>query len=72
MWIKELIKEILSIIIIPGGLILFYYAPEAKANALIAIISAVVGYWFGTSASSAGKNTVIKDMLERETRTLGT
>lgn len=64
-WLTKNIVPILAlIVVVGGGLIIAYGADTDVKIAVVGIITLVLGFYFGTSASSKTKDTTISNMAK--------
>ena len=62
-WLKDGVAPLLAIIIVVGGFATLWMHPELKTET-VAIIMAVVMYYFGSSKSSQAKDETISRVIE--------
>ena len=62
-WLSKNIASILALIAITGGGSMLAWSPESDVRtAAVGLITMVLGFYFGSSRSSKGKDDVIADM----------
>jgi hypothetical protein len=64
-WLKNHIKEIIALIMIPGGGYAFMIAPESKATVIASLITAVIGFYFGSAVGSRTKDRALEKLAEK-------
>ena len=64
-WLAEGVAPLLAIMIIGGGFTVLFYKPEVKTET-VAMMMAVIGFYFGSSKGSQAKDATIKDQLEKK------
>ena len=64
-WLVEGVAPLLAVMIITGGFLVLFYKPEVKTET-VAMMMAVIGYYFGSSKGSQAKDNTIKDQLDKE------
>jgi len=62
-WLKDGVAPLLAIIIVVGGFLIIVYRPEAKTE-IVALMMAVISFYFGSSKSSQAKDASIDRQLE--------
>ena len=62
-WLKEGVAPLLAVIIVCFGFATIWYRPECKTE-IIAIMMAVIGFYFGSSKGSQEKDTTISNALQ--------
>jgi uncharacterized membrane protein YfcA len=64
-WLKEGVAPLLAVMVVVGGFLVIRFNPESKTEA-VAMMMLVLGYYFGSSKSSAAKDDTIKEQLEKQ------
>lgn len=68
-WLSKNIVPFLAILVLIGGGLTLYYAPDTEVRmAAVGLMTMVIGYYFGTSASSRSKDQLIGNVVERGTK----
>jgi hypothetical protein len=62
-WLKEGVAPLLSVMVIAGGFFVLLYRPEVKTET-IALMTMVLGFYFGSSKSSQAKDETISKVIE--------
>jgi hypothetical protein len=60
-------KFVISTVLLGMASVCLFWFPESNQHVVlgVGIVSGVMGYWIGTSISSANKDKVISDKLEK-------
>ena len=63
-WLSEGVAPLLAIITIVGGFVVIWHKPELKTE-VVAMMTMVLMFYFGSSKGSQAKDNTIKDQLEK-------
>jgi hypothetical protein len=64
-WLSKNVAAIIALIVVVGGGLGIIYSPDADVRlGLTSIVTLVLGYYFGTSSSSRGKDTTNAALAE--------
>ena len=64
-WLKEGVAPLLAVMVVAGGFATLWYHPENKTET-VAMMMLVLGWYFGSSKSSAAKDATIKELAEKQ------
>lgn len=66
-WLPKNINALLSLLVIVGGGLVLYFSQDTEVRmASVGLMTMVLGFHFGTSQSSRGKDAVIEGMSKRK------
>ena len=62
-WLKDGVAPLLAVMVVGGGFFVLFYRPEVKTET-IALMTMVLGFYFGSSKSSQAKDETISKVIE--------
>jgi hypothetical protein len=65
---KNIVPVLALVVVIGGGVGIVYHADSEVRMALVGIVTMVLGYYFGTSSSSRGKDATIATLSKEFTK----